>query len=400
MDATPGATHQYGSWPRRSSPLLGYSPFGTPPRRRPRVKAACLEPVASGSPRPPGGGSDDGDRWDADTVEACTPSPDASGYGRDNPPMLQMAQQRRIVDDLVRQLELREDEIAGYLRQIDELGEMVDDGRRYVRDGKQQQAHLEGLVVWYEEQLRLEQDRTDQAERAHQSALRHTNAEGRWVQTASAGDGPPRLLERIDALTGELEAAMAREEHARAASGSLAAELADARRAATQADEVVSALADMLHERCEYAAELERQLALREPVPLPRPQERPAGPLPSLVPSQLPSPPPVAVVSLFAEIAKATGGSSSTGCLQAAPPWPVGPGRAPDPARPEGALYWVAVVAHMAGALYVRIVVYPMLCIVAAVVRAALGFVAPTMLAHVNVALLLSRLGAAAKRSR
>ncbi|KAJ2748668.1 hypothetical protein IWQ56_007401, partial [Coemansia nantahalensis] len=201
--------------------------------------------------------------------------PDMTAYGDERPLVLQVAQQRRTVDDLMRQLELRESEISGYVRQIGELGEAVDGERRCVRDGRKQQAHLEELVLWYEEQLRLQQERADLAESARQSALRHAQeqssgpASSRRTQTATAGDDSQRLLKRVDALAEELDAARAREEHACAANTSLAAELAEARRAAAQADETAVGLASVLQERHEYIDELEQQLTLWESVQWP-----------------------------------------------------------------------------------------------------------------------------------
>ncbi|KAJ1719613.1 hypothetical protein LPJ61_006277, partial [Coemansia biformis] len=327
------------------------------------------------------GGGDDG-AWDAETVLSRTPSPDALAYSRDHPLLLQLAQQRRTVDDLARQLELREGEISGHLRQIDELQAVVDSGNRCTQIEKQRLQRLEDLVGWYEEQLHLQREKAGRMEDAHQSALRRTEARGHqaarelWAQLATADDDSRRLAERAGALASELEAARGREEGACTASASMAAELSEARRTAARAMVAAAVLSERLGERCAYVVRLERRLALREQPPSPPP-----------------SPPPAAAMSLFAELSKATDACSR---LQATPP--PQPDSSPEAGR--GLLYWLAVCAHMAGAMYLRLCVYPVLRLVAIVARAVLGLVAPGMLARMNVALLAPRIRAAARLSQ
>ncbi|KAJ2156216.1 hypothetical protein GGF46_005336 [Coemansia sp. RSA 552] len=357
------------------------------------------------------------DVWDSVTLTPRTPSPVT--FGSDCSLALQMKQQKRTIDDLSKQLELREGEIDTYLRQIDELGVEVDSGRRRQHADQQALQRLEELVGWHDEQQQLCREDMVRVELSHRSALQRTERQGakavdRLLLKLSGAEEESKLLTvRISYLSGELEAARAESGQALAANTALAEQFLAAQMAASEADAKTVALSARLEERTGLVEKLEHQLSQLAPLALMLDREIAHA---SCAGNQLQNTSPVDGVSLFCEITQAT--TSDSGAYAAAALDGAMAQRAGDLSsrassstavcsawgteepQAAGVLYWLTIYTHMLMSLYLRLWVRPILRLMSLIAHAALGFVVPNALLHINISLLLARLGIVASAPR
>ncbi|KAJ1721156.1 hypothetical protein LPJ53_004295 [Coemansia erecta] len=258
---TPTPLKDTASWPRRRNPLPGaFLHHGLSPRRRQRDSFMAK--------------SADSDIFsDADTLSAGSPSPFSGSPPQDEDPedsfhALQTKQHRRTINDLLRQLEASEAEIARHIAQVDALKLQADDSRRQSSYDRQLYQKQEESLRWQEEQLRLKQEEIAKIQRLHKAALRasdrrHGDAVDELSSKLEAAEECVRqMTRRITEMSRELERTRAELDESQRMSAVLNAQLHDVQQIATRAGRLSTDLNDRLNERVAYISELEQRLEI------------------------------------------------------------------------------------------------------------------------------------------
>ncbi|KAJ1666575.1 hypothetical protein IW140_005748 [Coemansia sp. RSA 1813] len=440
---TAHAQARTSSWPHRRNPLPANFLHTTPPRRRrtdnlstPEMKPSLLAET------------DSSDSWDGDTITLHsfgTLSRTPSNTGSADEPIFSSAydkQQKRTINELGRQLESRDDDVAVLTRQIEQLKKQTEEARRQMQAERQESKKYELRIRWHEDQLRQQQAKIDSMGTSHRLALslaqrKHDSLVERLAaKIVHAENEVKRLKQRVGEMTKELDGARIREEETSQLNAELVRQLSDARRAACQASSAAAMLVERLDERAAFIGALEERMLRLPPLPpgdcvsLSDSGSAPDAPGHACDP-QSSSPvaalgsgsPAISGKCLFAEITKATlmqhGGNNGSAsladdALPAPPLFPpsdaavqkrpkaeeeaaIQPGSSAAAAGSEGILYWLAVYVHMLWSFYYKVCISPMLFLAGIVVRAAFLFVTPVPLVRV-LAMLLPSFGRPAVR--
>ncbi|KAJ2745435.1 hypothetical protein GGI20_002189 [Coemansia sp. BCRC 34301] len=404
-------------WPRRRSPLPTSMLRGASPRRRKDANSPSptFNSCSAASPRQDAlVPVDSTDFWSsgATTPRSWSPQAGAAGMGvLDNSSgdesilFVQIRQQKRTINELSKQLEDREAELARQIELTDVLRGSADDASRHAQAEQQKASRHEAQLRWHEELLLLQGEEAKRRTAAQQSALRaaekrHQAAIDRMlVRVAQAEDETQVLSARIKDLTQKLDRARALAEQSRSASDDASRRILDARLAAVQASQSSAELVARLSERSVYIDQLESQVrallatALRDHVRLPTALGTPAT---------FGLEPAAGGLSLHSEIAKATQQCSDDRDPDV-PVYRIAPLQAPTQVadglfsneghlrhagKPgehglhvshnsaEGMLYWLAVYVHMAWALHSRLWIRPTMDITGSMARAVFGLLA------------------------
>ncbi|KAJ2332258.1 hypothetical protein GGI00_002868, partial [Coemansia sp. RSA 2681] len=269
-------------WPCRRSPLPVSMLYGTSPRRRkdasspsPPIFGSCFTTSPRQDVLVP---TDGAGFWDSGTVtpRSWSPQTGASGLelldnassssGDESTLFVQIKQQRRTINELSKQLENREAELARQIKLADTLRASADDAHRHAQAERQTASKHEAQLRWHEEQLLLQGEETKRQAMAQQSALRmadrrHQAAIDRMlVRVAQAEDETKVLSARIKDLTQKLDRARALEEQSRCANDQMSRQILDARLATIQASQSSAELVARLNERSVYIGQLENQV--------------------------------------------------------------------------------------------------------------------------------------------
>ncbi|KAI9506937.1 hypothetical protein GGI25_000035 [Coemansia spiralis] len=411
------------SWPRRRNPLPSSFLHATSPRLRKTDNSTAIARGSLLSESFDGAfsGPDSADSWDSDTITlhslgplsrspSCSDSIDSCVF------TAQDKQQKRTINELNRQLEIRESDAAALMLQINNLRKQADDSRRQMLTEKQASKKFELQIRWHEDQLRQQQSKLDSMATSHRLALslaqkKHDNLVEKLAAKIVHAEGEAkRSKQRIRELAKELDMARLREEEMLGLNEQLVSWLSEARLVASQANSTASMLMERLEERASYINELEARMlqlsatgtsldgGLEELEELEQPK-----PAYGLMEADC-SASSVANQCLFTEIEKATDTYSENIQFAAAPPSLPASSSKPcseniqtqmlTNAYPEriGILYWLAVYIHMLWAFYYRLCISPMLYLAGIVIRATFGLIVPAPLARI-LAILLPRLG-------
>ncbi|KAJ2437396.1 hypothetical protein GGF42_008647, partial [Coemansia sp. RSA 2424] len=190
----------------------------------------------------------------------------SSSSGDESTLFVQIKQQRRTINELSKQLENREAELARQIKLADTLRASADDAHRHAQAERQTASKHEAQLRWHEEQLLLQGEETKRQAMAQQSALRmadrrHQAAIDRMlVRVVQAEDETKVLSARIKDLTQKLDRARALEEQSRCANDQMSRQILDARLATIQASQSSAELVARLNERSVYIGQLENQV--------------------------------------------------------------------------------------------------------------------------------------------
>ncbi|KAJ1951835.1 hypothetical protein EC988_003884 [Linderina pennispora] len=210
------------------------------------------------------------DLWDTESITSQSSTPTLQSRTppfNDDEYFFQVKQHKRTINDLSRQLDSREAEIAQYLDQIEKLQAEIDETRRRAQSDRGILVKAEKQVQWHERQAKAHQDeiahlKTSAQAAAKQTERRHQRAVARIKSKLALAETETReLAERIRDLHAELDDARRREERQSQELQAIERTVTEARSATAEANAVAQHLLARLDDRKQYVCELERQVS-------------------------------------------------------------------------------------------------------------------------------------------
>ncbi|KAJ1945566.1 hypothetical protein FBU59_002268 [Linderina macrospora] len=368
------------SWPQRRSPFPLTPPMPGSPRRQ-RKPLPSLTPSFY---------SEAADGWEADTIASRSSTPTLQSRTpphNDDEHFFQIKQQKRTINDLSRQLDSRETEIAQYLDQIQRLQADMDDTRRRAHTDRGILAKAEKQVLWHERQAKVHQDEIAQLKASAQAAAkqterRHQRAVARIKSKLSLAEAETReLAGRIRELSVELDESRRRGERQSQELEAVEHTVGVARSATAEANAVAQHLLARLDDRKQYIGELERQViamrAITSP-PVYNAQQSASTAMPAMVRQR----------SLYAEMLSVaqSQGSYAPPALTSASSESAADGDHSDTSIPDmqvatgvpnvpaafGTVGWVAVYVHLIWSMYCRLWLRPLWHLLGAILMAVI----------------------------
>ncbi|KAJ2852307.1 hypothetical protein IWW36_000450 [Coemansia brasiliensis] len=378
MSSASSAMGSPSNWPCRRNPIPAEFLYGTPPRRC-KTEAFDLKPQADTS---------SSNMWGWDSAFSQAASPDTL-RSCDSTLTVQLKQYKRNTNDLCKQIKLYEDDISLHLQRIKELEDELEGSYRREKAGKQLYEQSQHRIKMLEDEKEQWLKELDVLNRLHKSELQaverqhNRKIDDLLAELSMSKSTAENLSTRISELARELTKSKAQENLVRVANASLLERLSQAKQSESECRTKIAAKEMLIDELFDCIDELEQRLQLNEKIDAVA--QEPNGEV-VMVRNDMP---PVNELSLFCEISQAVSAPPAYSSISA---------QATDATKAnvdfddESSLYWAAVYLHMGWALYIRIFVRPILRVMAAVVRIALGFVVPEMLLQTNLAIMLSKL--------
>ncbi|KAJ2483544.1 hypothetical protein IWW56_000330 [Coemansia sp. RSA 2131] len=285
---------------------------------------------------------------------------------------------QRTIDDLTRQLDECTHELADRTQLVQSLQHKVHTHARQERSWaettEQMSQELDRVCAQHKQDLReIRQEHTrrmNSADRAARQAAEKAQARILEMRTRIIA-----LERRVGELVMEQRNLIAKAEHARVRSASVCARLQGVEQAVARSKSGISRRDKSIREYKALVKELERRVVELSEVPVVD---------------------DVSGLSLFAELAQATGevveidGAAEIECIdvecavETKDRWGLG-----------DAAYWAAVALHMAWSMYVRLIVRPLLHLVLAIITVSFNAIVPTFLLRTNIIMLMSKLKSA-----